>query len=553
MKYILSVIIFCFLKISYSQTGYITQISDSTGIGIFGSIGFLDQDANHLYVGVNTNYDEGGYCNGANGQSFILKLDKTNGAIINSFNFNFDTMVSKINAGFFYNNCVYFGGQTSRSPWAHTGSYISKYNFLTQQLEWTKGIVNISHYKHGIQSLKLDQNNKWIYFSGNELANSFSFGGYIGGYIGIIDTLGNNFYNSAGTIPTMENSNGYLNNIPVCSDYKIESFGSNGFYLISSTDISSRHHALSIGQFIAPSSGNPFFYYGASGRSYSPDSIFSKLQFAMPIYGNKITRVVSEQNKIHADISSNYTYNNCNHKTFDNLNLKYAYSSHNRVFITATDSSSNENLTRNLITFELDTTLNILNSIKLKIDSIWASSSHATILDSTANSLYNVFLKKGFSDNHIYIQKINFGNTNCHESTTLISSSTNSLTAYTFTTISTNSLPIITYNPITNPKGFISEDACPFLSSYGNLGFVNQEQSSDYKLLTMQNNDFVIECPVNMKKVMVFNNVGQQVLYKLLNDSRCQLSLNNLSNGMYFISITDSYNQTKTFKVIKNE
>lgn len=553
MRFLLTILIFYSFKVSFSQAGYITRISDSTEAGIFGSIGFLDQDENHLYVGVNTNYDEGGFCNGANGQSFILKLDKTNGAIINSFNFNFDTLVSEIGAGFYYNNCIYFGGKTSLSPWSHSGSYIAKYNFGTQQLEWTKGIVNTSHYKHGIQSLKLNPNNKKIYFSGNELASTSGWAQYIGGFVGIIDTLGNNFFTSAGSIPTMQNSNGYLSNIPVCSDYKIESIDANGFFLISSTDINSRHHSLSVGQITLPNSGNSYLYYGASGRSFSPDSIFSRTQFAKPIFGNKIIRVVSEKNKIHADVSSNYTYNNCNHTTLDNLNLKYAYSSNNRFFVTATDSSSDENLSQNIITFELDTALNILNSIKLQIDSVWSSSSHTTILDSANNNLYNVFLRKGFSDSYLYIQKMNLGNTNCHESSFVISTSTNTLSAYTFTTVSSDSLPRITYNPATHPKGFKSEDACPFLYTFGTVSLNDNGLSLNYKLLTLPNNEFIIESQDIIKEIIVMNSVGQQILVKSINDSRCSLSLNSLSNGMYFISLKNRNNDAKTFKVIKTD
>lgn len=551
MRLFLTFLVFFLFKLSFSQTGYITQISDSSGAKIFGSIGFLDQDNNHLYIGVNTNYDEGGYCNGANGQSFILKLDKTNGAILNSFNFNFDTLVSEIGAGFYYNNCIYFGGKTSRSPWSHSGSYITKYNFGTQQIEWTRGLINTSHYKHGVQCLRLNPYNKNIYFSGNELDNSV--GWFIGGYVGVIDTLGNNFYNNSCIMASMQNSNSYLNNIPICSDYKIELLDANGYYLISSTDISSRHHTLNIGQFNLPSPGNPYFFNGAMGRSYSPDSIFSRLQFAMPVFGNKIIRVVSEQNKIHADISSNYTFNNCNHKTFDNLNLKYAYSSNNRVFITATDSSSNENLTQNLVTFEIDTTFNIINSIKLQIDSIWAGSSHKSILDSTTNTLYNVFLKKGFNDNYLYIQKMNLGNTNCHESPTIISTSTNTISAYTFTTVTANILPVINYSPIINPKGFVSEDACPFLNSSGTTHINNYKDLSAYRLLTLPNNEFIIESNSEIKEMKVVNNIGQQILLKPINDRSCSLSLNSFSNGIYFISITNRDDDAKTFKIIKLE
>lgn len=553
MRLFLTFLVFFLFKLSFSQTGYITQISDSSGAKIFGSIGFLDQDNNHLYIGVNTNYDEGGYCNGANGQSFILKLDKTNGAILNSFNFNFDTLVSEIGAGFYYNNCIYFGGKTSRSPWSHSGSYITKYNFGTQQIEWTKGIVNTSHYKHGIKSLKLDPNNKTIYFSGNELTQS-QFGVFTGGFVGIIDTLGNNFYNSACGIASMEYNNMYMNNIPICSDFNIEPLGTNGFYLMSSTDISSRHHALSVVQLAtSPLQGMQTLFWGAHGRSFSPDSIFSRIQFAKPVFGNKIIRVISEQNKIHIDYGASHTFYNYNHKTLNNLNLKHAYSSNNRVFITATDSSSDETLTQNLITFELDTTLNIINSIKLQVDTVWASSSHASVLDSVNNTLYNVFLKKGFSDNHIYIQKMNLGNTNCHESSFPISTSTNTLSAYTFTTISVDTLLRISYNPIINSKGFKSEDACPFLNSSETTDINNYKNLSTYKLLTLPNNEFIIESNSEIKEMKVVNDIGQQILLKPINNISCSLSLNSFSNGIYFISITNRDNDAKTFKVIKIE
>lgn len=555
MRLLLALIIFFWSKACFSQIGYINQISDSTGIGLFGSIGFLDHDNNYLYVGINTNYDEGGYCNGSNGQSFILKLDKTNGAILNSFNFNFDTLVSEINTGFYYNNSIYFGGKTSHTPWSHSGSYISKYNFLTQQLEWTKGIVNTSHYKHGIQSLKLNPYNKTIYFSGNDLlTNPNSFGMTIGGYIGIIDTLGNNFYNSTCAIGSIQKNNVYLSNLPVCSDYKIESIDANGYYLVSSTDISSRHHALSVAILAAsPLSGMQTLFGGAYGSSYSPDSIFSRVQYANPIYGNKIIRVVGEKNKIHADISSNYTYNNCNHKTLDNLNLKHAYSSSNRFFITATDSSSDENISKNIITIELDTALNILNSIKLQIDSVWSNSSHATILDSANNFLYNVFLRKGFSDRYLYVQKMNLNNTNCHESPTFVSSLTNTLSAYTYTITSTDSLPKITYNPIIYPKGFKSEDACPFLNQMNQTGINNNDLFSEYKILTLPNNEFIIEGNSTIKEVNVINNIGQQIISKKSNDSKCNVTLHSHNNGIYFITITTINNYRKTFKVVKME
>ena len=71
---VLFFVLFC--QVCFSQTGYIRQISDSNNIKIFGNIGFVDQDNDFLYIGANTTYDAGGFCNGSNGQSFILKIDK---------------------------------------------------------------------------------------------------------------------------------------------------------------------------------------------------------------------------------------------------------------------------------------------------------------------------------------------------------------------------------------------------------------------------------------------------------------------------------------------
>jgi hypothetical protein len=348
MKNVIVLLFVIFSQICLAQTGYIRQIADSNNVKVFGSVGFVDQDDNFLYVGTNTTYNAGGYCNGGNGQSFILKIDKLTGATVNSFNVNADTMMTQITDGFYHNNAIYFSGQNSFTPWLPTGSFISKYNLQTGQIEWTKGTQNESHWKFGINSIKFNKVDKLIYFAGNDISNNNWTTIYSGYVVGSIDTLGNNF--SGYNMGLYDGNTIFFTPNLIYTNASIELLNSANKIIVSLNEINSKYSVTLCSDIV--SGNNPFVY------SCTPDSAFTNLQFCKFV-NNRLIRVLNGSKGFYTYLTDTTTLQTFRSKMINNLNLKHVTANNNRLFITCVDSS-NSYYCNYLINLELDTALNII-------------------------------------------------------------------------------------------------------------------------------------------------------------------------------------------------
>lgn len=534
---------------SFSQTGYIRQILDSNNVKVFGNIGFVDQDDSFLYVGANTTYDEGGFCNGSNGQSFILKIDKLTGTLANSFNVNADTMVMQINDGFYHNNAIYFAGQSSRTPWSPTYSFISKYNLQTNQIEWTKSFQNESNWRYGINNVKFNTIDGRIYFCGNEISNTTMGGGFLGtaGYtVGHLDTLGSDFHGSTMNMSIFNNNTAgtYTNNILFLNS-SIELLNSTEKIIISLNEISGQYGVTLPIQFYEQNNANwSMFTWAYGGYSNSPITEAVNLQFCK-FLNNRLIRVLNGSNGFNCYLTDTNSYFSYKSKRVDNIDLKYATSNNNRLFITCADTSSNC-----LINLEMDTTLNVINSKKIIIDSLQTSSSVKTIFDSNTNYLYNIFTKKGHLDESLFIHKTNFSTNNCNEFPVSVNTSSFSSVSLTYTIGTNDTIHKSNINLIKTPKSFTNTDACSIITKIDEQQLLN----NDLILKTLINNEFMIVSVSNLiNEVIVYDMLGKKILSKELKDYNSIVNLQNYVNGLYFINIKYDNGKENTFKVIKED
>lgn len=534
---------------SFSQTGYIREILDSNNVKIFGNIGFVDQDDSFIYIGANTTYDEGGFCNGSNGQSFILKIDKLTGTLANSFNVNADTMVMQINDGFYHNNAIYFAGQSSRTPWSPTYSFISKYNLQTNQIEWTKSFQNESNWRYGINNVKFNTIDGRIYFCGNEISNTTMGGGFWGtaGYtVGHLDTLGYDFHGSTMNMSIFNNNTAgtYTNNILFLNS-SIELLNSTEKIIISLNEISGQYGVTLPIQFYEQNNANwSMFTWAYGGYSNSPSTEAVNLQFCK-FLNNRLIRVLNGSNGFNCYLTDTNSYFSYKSKRVNNIALKYATSTNNRLFITGIDTSNNS-----LINLEMDTTLNVINSKKIIIDSMHAASSVKTIFDSNTNCLYNIFTKKGHLDESLFIHKTNFSIYNCNEFPVSVNTSSFSSVSLTYTIGTNDTIHKSNINVIKTPKSFTNSDACFTITK------IKEQQSlnNDLILKTLTNKEFMLVSKSNLiNEIDVYDILGKKILYRELSDYDLIVNLHNYVNGLYFINIKYDNGKEYTFKVIKED
>lgn len=553
MKNVIVFLFVVFSQICLAQTGYIRQISDSNNIKVFGNVGFVDQDDNYLYIGANTTYDAGGFCTGANGQSFILKIDKLTGATVNSFNVNADTMVMQINDGFYHNNAIYFAGQSSRTPWTPTYSFISKYNLQTNQIEWTKSFQNESNWLYGINNIKFNKIDKKIYYCGNEISNTSWGGGFwctTGFTLGNIDTLGNGLSGSKIGMQTfINNTAGTYTNSILFLNSSMELLNSSEKVIISLNEISGMYSiTLPIQFYDQAITGWPVVSSSDRGDSYSPIGENTNLQFCK-LVNSKLVRILNGNSGIYCYLSDTTAYLASNSKKISDFNLKYVTAATNRLFITCMDTSTNIH-SNSLVNLEMDTALNIINSKKIIIDSITASSSVKTIFDPNTNSLYNIFTKQGYLDKSLFIHKTGFSSLNCNESSISINTLSFTSSSLTYTIYTNDSITKSNINLVQTPKGFTNDDACLTIT-----GLINSQMPKNEMVLkSVSNNEFQIQSQSYLiNQIVVYDLLGKKVISVDLKEYNATVNLQNYTNGLYFINIKCSNGQETTFKVIKGD
>ena len=196
----------------FPQAFYIKQIQDSAKAGIFGQIAFMEEDSLNLYLVANTTYSPAGLCNAGNGLSFVFKINKANGTMLNSNFISGNPFVTKINCGFKLNNSLYLGGEMASS----TNNYalVVRYDLISNQILWFKSLKGYFSPINKITSIKLNSDKKTITSKGVDIGywaispSSFvAFTDTIGSYWGSSDLGYMNYGSALLTNPDLSFSN----------------------------------------------------------------------------------------------------------------------------------------------------------------------------------------------------------------------------------------------------------------------------------------------------------------------------------------------------------
>jgi hypothetical protein len=524
----------CILLVLFSlqlngQSTFLKCYKDSSNANNFGKVAFLAVDSFYIHAVFNSNFLIGGFCNGGNGSIYYLKINKTNGSIINSSIIADASFIARAASGYLYKHCIYLGGETA-NPYIGHSSFILKFDTQTNSIIWQKNFTsNASWNSLFAESVTTDiellPNFKTIFFYGRGMYNYFNPSSGVASFKGQIDTAGNNF----DITPFGFESGSYKTN-PVFTN---SNSGSKSFVLVND----SLTKKISLVTF---SNNNIYYDWGAGIELNIQTTGYHFINKC----GKKIISIIDKSNGTIAIVSDSLN-NLLLSKNFNGLHIRSFTATRNYCLFTfINDVGSGRGNT--LINIKTDSLLNTLSAKKMFLDTFQIK--NFTCYSSVDNNyVYDVFSKTNSNAREIYLQKQSMSVLSCNEQFY-----TPILSPISISTISAVLSPSIIINATTITVNSFSKGLKDSLFCF--VTAVKEQSLSENNLILFPNpaNEILsihISTSLNTTeklKIKMYNSLGQMIKEEVLRqaqqpDGSCIAEINtkDLENGVYVLSLLD--------------
>ncbi len=502
---------------------FLKVIKDSANNYNYGKAAFIEQDSLYIHLVYNSDFNLGGFCNLGNGSVYYVKLKKTNGQIISTKVISAQPHLLQVNAGYLYKSVLYLGGEIA-SPFNGRSAFIMKFNTQTNNIIWQRNFnsdwfVANSNYYCATTDIKLTPDKSRLLFYGSGRYFSFTADG-LASFRGNIDT--NNTSVNWMEYGYQPSANNYLTK----PKFGVADGGMKAF--IITMDSTSKNINL-----ISNLNYNSVF---SSDFCFTLNLISTGNHYITNV-GKKVVYLIDKLNSstcILADSLNNILIS----KEFNNVHARGLISyNKNSVLTFVNDIGSGKGT--EIINVKIDTAINIISSKKMFVDTFEIKEFTSTSsMDNFYN--YNLFSKKSFTANEVFVYKHNFTGLLCNEQPYAPNTSSIGLTSSLSQATASMSVNQTTFVIATLNKTLKDSNYCyvfttnidkPITITKGILIYPNP--SSGKLNVSLGDNRDAVEA-------RIFNYEGKQVYFNSDISKQKEIDLMHCSQGLYLMQMKDS-------------